>query len=213
MGKVSWLHVSDIHIVRPTSTPGAEAFNQEQALNRFVDFLKNSFPHDQMTMPTYLLIAGDLAFRGQKDDYQNSRKFSVMKMVDAVAGAMAIRPKDYSDRVFPVPGNHDIDRTGLKDPDLERANLATGADEDKLNDLFLNKDKEKRRAGILARSRAYCGRGGTLVCEIHPDPGPDRASLLGGHELCLALSLLLGDSYGRNGAGEGAGTNEPFDSL
>ncbi len=155
---VSWLHLSDIHILRPTDTPGAEAYNQKHVLDRFVDFMAKQFPSNLIARPRYLFITGDLAFTGKKKDYEgeNAERHSVRKMIDAVAGAISIAPNEYGERVFPVLGNHDIDRDTLLGKYEEEANLKIAANLDELNDLFLNDAKESKRNQILARSRAYC---------------------------------------------------------
>jgi len=156
MAKVSWLHISDTHILRPSDNPKAESFNQEHVLKRFLEFIAERFPSDQIEKPRYLFVTGDLAFRGKKEDYENTNSYSVKKMISKIAEAIGIGKEDYRERIFPVAGNHDVDRDTLTDKHDERANLETARDIDALNDLFLNDAKKGKRARILCRSKAYC---------------------------------------------------------
>lgn len=97
MRPVSWLHVSDIHMsVR-------EAWSQDVVLKAMCERIAQL--RKQGVAPDFVLATGDLAFSGKAEEYALVRDF-----FDALCTASDV-PKE---RVFCVPGNHDIDRSRQK---------------------------------------------------------------------------------------------------
>jgi len=158
MAKVSWLHISDTHIIRPSDTMDTEEAYQKRVLSKFIEFMQNDFPKWEKSIlrPQYVVITGDLAFSGKKNNYEsNNNKHSVRNVIDAVANVLSIKASDYSKRIFTVAGNHDVDRDKLqKQPDEEK-NLSIAARVDWLNQIFLETNNENRK-NILKRFKAYC---------------------------------------------------------
>ena len=91
---VRFLHISDIHL-RPQRV---KRYDQDRVLDGLITFLE----HDRATSPLDLIfITGDLAQSGRAEDYVLVADF-LRKIMD-VTGVPA-------ERIFAVPGNHDVDR-------------------------------------------------------------------------------------------------------
>ena len=94
MRPISWLHVSDIHMnVR-------DAWSQDvvlAAMCRRIEKLR-----EDGLAADFILATGDLAFSGKAAEYALARDF-----FEALFKASGV-PKE---RIFCVPGNHDIDRS------------------------------------------------------------------------------------------------------
>jgi len=97
MRPISWLHVSDIHMsVR-------DAWSQDVVLRAIYDRIEDL--RKQGLAADFILTTGDLAFSGKSEAYALARDF-----FDALCEASSV-PKE---RIFCVPGNHDIDRSRQK---------------------------------------------------------------------------------------------------
>lgn len=91
---IRFLHISDIHL-RPTPT---KRYDQDRVLDGLLAYLereKESFPLD------VIFVTGDLAQSGSQSEYE--------LVSDLLRKIMAVT-KVPSERVFVVPGNHDVDR-------------------------------------------------------------------------------------------------------
>lgn len=93
MRPISWLHISDIHIrVR-------DAWSQDLVLKDMCEHIRHQSA--QRRVADFILVTGDLAFSGKAGEYE-----LVAKFFDALCTASGV-PKE---RIFCIPGNHDIDR-------------------------------------------------------------------------------------------------------
>jgi hypothetical protein len=127
------LHVSDIHF---------RSFNGNSY--SFQADLQNEVKRDaaefcrEFGSPTAILVCGDVAFSGQSEEFGNAGTW----LAD-LAAATGARP----DRVFTVPGNHDVVRSVIDDSPLlsmihnELRPVDPAAVDERL-DRFLNKDRE-----------------------------------------------------------------------
>ncbi len=97
MRPISWLHISDIHMNE------REAWPQNVVLQAMCKQIKNS--RAQGLSADFILVTGDLAFAGKADEYD-----LVAKFLDALCTASGV-PKE---RMFCIPGNHDINRNRQK---------------------------------------------------------------------------------------------------
>ena len=94
---ICWLHISDIHVrVR-------EAWSQDVVLRAMCEQIEQQ--RAKGTAADFLLVTGDLAFSGKADEYA-----LVAPFLNALCMASGV-PKE---RVFCVPGNHDVDRDRQK---------------------------------------------------------------------------------------------------
>ena len=97
MRPIYWLHISDIHL------RACEAWSQDVVLEAMCDHITHQ--RTQGTVADFILATGDIAFSGKTDEYVLAASF-----FDAVSTAAGV-PKE---RIFCIPGNHDIDRDRQK---------------------------------------------------------------------------------------------------
>lgn len=101
------LHLSDIHFGKPGSSGFYDLDGQ----------LRNEIELDLGRLRTLLgtsrgiLITGDIAYSGKKDQYQKAVEW--LKKITKIVGCD-------EDDVWSVPGNHDVDRTVIKNSNLLR---------------------------------------------------------------------------------------------
>ena len=91
---IRFLHISDLHL-RPQRV---KRYDQDRVLDGLLSFLRRdcaSFPLD------LIFITGDLAQSGKPEEYA-----LVVELIQALMEATSVP----LDRVFVVPGNHDVDR-------------------------------------------------------------------------------------------------------
>ena len=93
MRPISWLHISDIHL-----SESAE-WSQDVVLTAMCDGIKNE--RAQGTTADFILLTGDIAFSGKSEEYALASAF-----LDALCSASGVE----KERVYCIPGNHDIDR-------------------------------------------------------------------------------------------------------
>jgi len=93
MRPVCWLHISDIHL------SSRETWSQDVVLEAMRKQIEAQ--RQQGTTADFILLTGDIAFSGQTKEYALAVDF-----LDALCAASGV-PKE---RVFCIPGNHDIDR-------------------------------------------------------------------------------------------------------
>lgn len=92
------LHISDIHI----STK--EIFDTSIVLNPFFKRLDDD-KRDSGLVPEIVVVTGDVACNGDEEEYKLAKIF-----FDRLLSTLSLS----SDRLFIVPGNHDLKRTKLK---------------------------------------------------------------------------------------------------
>lgn len=97
MRPIRWLHISDIHM-RPR-----DSWSQDVILKAMCDELVRR--RRKGTFVDFILATGDLAFSGKADEYKLMADF-----FNAISAASGIS----KERIFCVPGNHDIDRDRQK---------------------------------------------------------------------------------------------------
>jgi len=122
MRSICWLHISDIHM------RASDAWSQDVVLTAMCDHIAQQRAEDCAV--DFILATGDLASSGKADEYVLAAKF-----FDALSTASGV-PKE---RIFCIPGNHDIDRerqnlcflgarTSLRDQNRIDALLTSGED-------------------------------------------------------------------------------------
>ena len=91
---VSWLHVSDFHV-------GMDEYAQRNIFKYIlgeVDASKRSG-----TTPDFVFISGDLAYSGKREQFALLNDGFIVPLVTSLGD-------EYLEKVFIVPGNHDVDR-------------------------------------------------------------------------------------------------------
>ncbi len=133
---VTWLHLSDLH------------YHHSDTYN--ADVVKDSLVRDVSELvkteglrPDFIVFTGDLAFSGQKEQYIGVEEF--LKDLSHAAGI------DSSDRVFIVPGNHDIDRSAI-DEIIAHGSLQHLSSRDRVSQ-FLQPARD--RSSVFTKFRHY----------------------------------------------------------
>lgn len=99
---ITWLHLSDLCLAG--SPPGS--YQQDALLQELLRDLDNLARKDSL-QPDFVAITGDIALHGTASEYQVAAEF-----FDRLLNATNL-PRD---RLFVVPGNHDVDRSAVKMP-------------------------------------------------------------------------------------------------
>ena len=146
MSKVSWLHISDLHITRPSELKEAAEYNQQEILDRFLDFFKDQYPEKHIQLPQFVLITGDLAFSGTHNDYQGAGNLSVINFIQKLGDVLGHNKNEFARRVFPVAGNHDICRDDLLLKEEEQIRYDWAENPDKVTMLLSSSMDNWKRA-------------------------------------------------------------------
>ncbi len=97
MRPICWLHVSDIHM------RVSEAWSHDVVLRAMCDDIARQRAAGLRT--DFILATGDLAFSGKADEYRLTGTF-----FDAISASSGVQ----KERIFCIPGNHDVDRDRQK---------------------------------------------------------------------------------------------------
>jgi predicted MPP superfamily phosphohydrolase len=103
--KLTWLHLSDIHL---RYDDGARGWAQNKGIATFMKFLPDLLSEANLE-PDLVFLSGDLAFSGREEEYSGA-------VVDFFHQLRETLPK--RSYFFCIPGNHDVS-WDLIDPDLE----------------------------------------------------------------------------------------------
>ena len=134
MRAISWLHISDIHI-----RPGSD-WEQGIVKRAICQAIRAGWGNGAAD---FILITGDLAFSGMADEYA-----LVASFIDDISTASGV-PKE---RIFCVPGNHDIDRE--RQTFCFRGARATLQDQNR-TDAFLGESAAENFQTLLQREENY----------------------------------------------------------
>lgn len=121
--KTTVLHISDIHI---KSGPDKK-FDRSVVLDPLLKRIKEDYNKFQ---PELVVVTGDIAYKGIKDEYDLAAAFFT-DLLDAV--------KLSPDKIFIVPGNHDVNRKKYRPTDIpsyENMNQLNDELENYRHDLF-----------------------------------------------------------------------------
>jgi 3',5'-cyclic AMP phosphodiesterase CpdA len=94
MSTLTWLHLSDLHFRADTS------YDENIVLRALLRDVEERIGRDGLR-PDFVAVTGDIAFSGRPDQYALARSF-----FDDLSAATGLG----RDRLFLVPGNHDVDR-------------------------------------------------------------------------------------------------------
>lgn len=130
---ISWLHLSDFHIRDDLG------WSQDVVLNSLVKDLRFRFGLE--TAPDLLFLTGDIAYSGSSTEYIRAEEF-VRELQDATSVP--------SERLFIVPGNHDIAR-GVEE-DAFRGASGTLQNEIEIDKFLARPDRCRT---IFRRQRAF----------------------------------------------------------
>lgn len=186
-----FIHLSDIH------------FNKKWCDHYDLDRdLRDQLENDVRAMRQHvgrargILITGDVAFGGQKDDYEVARRW--LKQLCHIAGC---RDQD----VWCVPGNHDVDRSIYESSFVVKNlhNTLRPARPEDLDEQLTNclRDAEARTA-LFRSINNYNEFAAFFACRSDPEPltWQDRLELNDGSVLCIhgANSTLVSNKGDHN---------------
>lgn len=106
---IRWLHLSDFHV-------GKDTYEQDRLFDEVVKEV-GRWKDERKFVPDYVFITGDVANKGLKKEYETFRKSFLIPLQEKLNTETV---------VFPVPGNHDVERPGSDAFDRE-APLATNS--------------------------------------------------------------------------------------
>jgi predicted MPP superfamily phosphohydrolase len=105
--EVSWIHLSDLHVAKRGSCDSRFDRDQERCWNALVDdiakFRENASAGKAVSAPDFIVLSGDVVKGGGDPDlFERAHE-----LVARICAASDVPPE----RVFVIPGNHDIDRS------------------------------------------------------------------------------------------------------
>ena len=133
MRPISWLHISDFHLRE------SEAWSQDAVLAAMLEDIRQRVTEGMAF--DFVLVTGDLAYSGQEAQYVLVETF-----IDDLATTLGLT----RDKVFCVPGNHDVNRT-------RQTNCFTGARVtlQSESEIYSFLSSEEERETLLSRLREF----------------------------------------------------------
>lgn len=102
---IRWLHISDFHM-------GKDEAGQREMCWDLLEEIEAKV--DEGSCPDLVFITGDIANRGKASEYETFYTTFFQKLVDILKKGLG---DEAEERIFLIPGNHDVDRTkGPKGP-------------------------------------------------------------------------------------------------
>lgn len=177
MSILTWIHLSDWHCGEADDSTQQDVIRE--ALIEDVEYrLKRTYTYEQKNgrgpidfridgPADFLFFSGDATFRGKRENYTGAKQ-----LIEGVRNAAGV-PQD---RVFLTPGNHDLERSAIKDLPAKLQEPLSPADEGDRLDPSPSEVEELRRpfTGFREFSAPYAFggeevvamRSGTLASEI-----------------------------------------------
>jgi len=131
---ITWLHLSDLHFRREN------AYDERIVLRALLQDIQDRGQEDGLH-PDFVVVSGDIAFAGKPEEYDLARQF-----FDDLLAATGLG----KDRLFPVPGNHDVDRRRISRG--AQGIAASLTDRKSVNEVLANADDRRL---MLARFQGY----------------------------------------------------------
>jgi WD40 repeat protein len=190
----SWIHVSDLHFGHSTAH---HQWNQQRVLGALIGDARELVKTEVVRRPDFIFVTGDVAFSGGartpaagRSEYQLAADW-----IKKLQGTLAI-PQE---RVFVVPGNHDVDRT--TDPDVRRMLQLARTGQESLDAILQEPRDLQRLSGRMARYLSFA-QGFGAVAGGHVDHSlwwRSVVDLNGGVSLQLCgLNTALLSAHGRD---------------
>lgn len=140
---IRFLHISDLHL-RPATT---RRYDQDRVLEGLLALLARDRPEFPLDL---IFVTGDLAHGGKPDEYTQ-----VVELLERLVDVTGVPPE----RIFVVPGNHDVDRG------VGRWLRRTLTDDTESVDFFL---EPRNREFHLKKLEAYSSSLGKLLGPARP---------------------------------------------
>ncbi|SDN71105.1 metallophosphoesterase [Ensifer sp. YR511] len=153
----TFVHLSDIHFGQDVGK--SSLYRHKDIKERLIEDVGGFFHDFPAGSATGVLLAGDLAYKGKRQEYEEAGDW-----LDRLTAAAGCKPH----AVQIIPGNHDIDRDmASKGVDLILDHLATSQGE--LNDFLLH---EIDRKLLFCRFGAYSEFAEAYDCSVDEAGGP-----------------------------------------
>ena len=133
---ITWLHLSDLHF-----RIGSQ-YDSRIVLNALLRDVADMM-HGKGLSPNFIAITGDISFSGNPDEYQQAKEF-----LDDLLESTGLT----KERLFVVPGNHDVDRSVISTSTLSAAAASTLQDRKMVNHFLGNPSDRKL---VFQRLRNY----------------------------------------------------------
>jgi hypothetical protein len=188
-----FVHLSDIHF-RKMQVDGRSVEDADIRNEVLLDLDKRV-----KSKPAGILVSGDIAFSGAEDEYNTARDW-----LSKVSTTIKAEPED----VWVVPGNHDVNRTAIKDSpilmDVQRTiRTAPPADIDNYIAKYLIEEKTNPEL-LFSPLKAYLSFASIYSCHHHPNQPiwTDELALNDGSTLKLVglNSTLVSNALDDDGA-------------
>ncbi len=138
MNKITWLHISDLHM-RPS-----QAYDSDIVLRKMLKDIEACIQNGSL-QPDFIIVSGDIAFSSKPEEYKLAKDF-LDKLLE-ITHLSKNKPKD---RLFIIPGNHDVDRNNIDPAALTIANGIKSRES--VNSVLAN---DTIRSFILRRFKNY----------------------------------------------------------
>jgi predicted phosphodiesterase len=103
--KLNWLHLSDIHFRKKTE------WRDNSYRSSLIDYLERLFAADESIRPDLIFCTGDIAFGEAGGDLLASQYIDACVFFDELLAVCGTNHKPLlKERLFVVPGNHDVNR-------------------------------------------------------------------------------------------------------
>lgn len=129
---IRWLHLSDFHV-------GKDPSEHERLFTQILCEI-DRWKTEKGFVPNYVFITGDIANKGLKKEYETFRKDFLIPLHSKFDSEIV---------VFPVPGNHDVERPGADTLNCEAPLEASSRFFD------ANKEGKNNRNQVFARFKNY----------------------------------------------------------
>ncbi len=146
MSKVTWLHLSDIHF-----QPSTE-WRANPAREALLAFLQKRFDKDSSLKPDFVTCTGDIAFGEIKEGAMEGQYRLAEVFFDDVLALCGDNEPLAKERLFLVPGNHDVNRDEINSHAQAQSNQLAADSEKHIEGI--NKDF----AGFKKVTRDSMGR-------------------------------------------------------
>ena len=166
MAGITWLHLSDWH-------QRGKDFDGDVVREALLEDIRNRESiNPDLAKIDFLVFSGDIAFSGQAEEYQAAIKF----LFDPLLAALKLGP----DRVFIVPGNHDLDQKKFRSlPDELKLPFSKESE----IQHWLTTDKDRKY--LLLPFSAYEQFAGQYTEQDHPAYASTRTLMINGQRIGL----------------------------
>jgi Calcineurin-like phosphoesterase len=177
---IRWLHISDLHLREKIE------WSQDIVLRSLLADIVRRYTGP--TAADAIFITGDVAFSGKAEEYILAERF-----IRALQEATATPPE----RLFIIPGNHDVDRS-LEEDALRGAQLAL-SNELEVDRFFAN---DARRRTLFRRQTAFRSFVNRVAPPVSPCSDTSFAHWKHAHIGPIRIAALLLDSAWLSEGGE-----------